>query len=118
MLPWSLPIGGGALEAGGGIVCMPELPGGAGGVDAGFGGGGGVGGMFDCGEPGGDGGIGVVGGGGGAVLVGFEGGLGGFGTSCASRAPDSSREPAARAVSIGLRDFISGTPCQNAKDAD
>jgi hypothetical protein len=117
MPPWSLPIGGGALEAGGGMDCMPELVGGAGGVSAGFGGGGGVGGMFDCGEPAGGGGIGVVGGGGGAVSVGFDGGvggLGGAGTSCASRAPQNSSDPAARADSNGLRDFIGGTPCQNA----
>jgi hypothetical protein len=96
---------------------VPEPAGGDGGVSAGFGGGGGVGGMFDCGEPGGGGGIGVVGGGGGAVSVGFEGevgGLGGVGTSCASRAPEISSEPAARADSSGLREFISRTPCQNA----
>jgi hypothetical protein len=111
----SLPIGcpgGGALVAGGGIVCMPALPEGAGTVSAGFGGVGGVGGMVDCGVPGGDGGIGVVGEGG-VVSVGFAGGAGGTGWFCASRAPETSSEPAARADSNGLRDFIIDTPCQN-----
>jgi len=93
---------------------MPELLAGAGGVSAGFGGGGGVGGMVDCGAPGGAGGIGVAGGGGGDISVGFDGGAGGVGWFCASNAPETSNEPAARAVSNGLRDFIVDTPCQNA----
>lgn len=85
---------------------MPELLGGAGGVSGALGGGGGVGGMFDCGEAGG---IGAVGGG---VSVGLEGGVGGW--FCASKAPDTSSEPAARADNKGLRGFIIDTPCQNA----
>lgn len=109
-------MGGGALDAGGGMVCIPELVGGAGGVVLGSGGGGGVGGMFDCGEPAGGGGIGAVGGGGAGVpgSDGGGGGVGGVGTSCAIRTPEASKEPATRADSHGLRNFIVDTPCQNA----
>ncbi|MBP1472742.1 hypothetical protein J7I44_00385 [Frateuria sp. MAH-13] len=110
----SLPMGGGALDAGGGMLCMLELVGGAGGVALGSGGGGGVGGMFDWGEPAGGGGIGVVGGAGLLGSDGGAGGVGGVGTSCAISAPDASRDPATRADSHGLRNFIIDTPCQNA----